>query len=214
MSASLCTQLPPPWSRLSARPAGARADNPLASQQQALNQFLAEVERRAFVIARAATRNADTALDIVQDAMLGFVRRYQHKPNAEWAPLFFTVLNSRIMDWHRRQGVRRRWKLPALLGRRGTGEGGGEDQDLIASAPDHQGVQPDRALHSDASGDAIRAAVEQLPPRQRQAFMLRTWQGLSVAETAAAMDCSQGSVKTHLSRAMHQLRESLEDFAP
>lgn len=169
-----------------------------------MDRFLSEVERRAFVMAKMATKSAEEALDIVQDSMMGFVRRYSHKPESEWAPLFFTVLNSRIVDWHRRQAVRRRWQV---FSRRDD-----DSLDPVASAADPRSVTPERALHSEDSGSAIQREVARLPDRQRQAFLLRTWQGFSVADAAKAMGCSEGSVKTHLSRALSTLRDALEEF--
>lgn len=181
------------------------ADNPTeASQQRALDQFLASVERRAYVMAQMATRDPDEALDLVQDAMLAFVTRYGKKPNAEWAPLFHRVMQNRIRDWGRRRTVRSRWQV-WLKGHEET-----PDADPVQQAPDPRGRSPEELLALDDAGETLAAAVSELPLRQQQAFMLRTWEGLDVAATAKAMGCSDGSVKTHLSRAMAQLREKLK----
>lgn len=168
-----------------------------------LDEFLREVERRALVIAELATRDREEALDIVQDAMLAFVDRYASHDAAEWPPLFHRVLQNRIRDWYRRQQVRRRWRV--WLSRDDE-----DDVDPLETAPDPHGRTPEQEVALAATSDALLAALESLPARQRQAFLLRTWEGLDVAETARAMGCSEGSVKTHLWRALHHLREKLE----
>jgi RNA polymerase sigma-70 factor (ECF subfamily) len=168
-----------------------------------LDGFLREVERRSLVIAEIATRDREEALDIVQDAMLAFVARYGSHDADEWGPLFHRVLQNRIRDWHRRQQVRRRWRV--WLDRDDEA-----DFDPIETAPDPQARTPEQELALANAGDALLAAVEALPARQQQAFLLRTWEGLDVAETARAMGCSEGSVKTHLWRALQHLREKLE----
>jgi RNA polymerase sigma-70 factor (ECF subfamily) len=178
----------------------------VSTNQRALDQFLRSVERRALRMAELATANRDDALDLVQDAMCGFVRHYAAKPEAEWAPLFYRVLDSRLNDWHRRRTVRSRWL--AVFDR-----GSGEDDDLdpIAQAPDTQEPGPLLRLAGTEAGKALDAALVDLPLRQRQAFLLRVWEGFDVATTATTMRCSEGSVKTHLSRALAALRRALED---
>jgi RNA polymerase sigma-70 factor (ECF subfamily) len=171
-----------------------------------LDGFLAGVERRALVMAELATRNRDDALDLVQDAMLSFVDRYATHDPAEWAPIFHRVLQNRIRDWARRRQVRNRWLV--WLRDRDDEEDG---VDPIQEAPDPAGRTPEDVLALAVAGETLMAAVEALPLRQQQAFLLRTWEGLDVAQTARAMGCSEGSVKTHLSRAMHALRARLED---
>lgn len=170
---------------------------------QPLDLFLKSVERRAFRMAQVAVGSPDDALDIVQDTMLGFATRYAYKPESEWPPLFFCVLRSRITDFYRRNAVRRRWTMMF---------GGDEGEDFIQSVADPAGVDPARALGSAQAGQALNRALQELPRRQQEAFMLRVWEGLSVQCTAVAMGCSDGSVKTHLSRAMHALRAVLEDY--
>ncbi len=176
---------------------------------EALNSFLAEVERRAFKMAFFAIGNSDDALDVVQDAMLVFVKRYAARPAAEWGVLFHKTLQSRITDWHRRSSVRSRFR--AWLG--GTDQEA-EDEDPIDRIPDTMAPDPaQQLLHRDL-GEAIERALRTLPLRQQQAFLLRAWEGLDVAETAFAMGCSEGSVKTHYSRAVHTMRALLEEFRP
>ncbi|MEM9530463.1 MAG: RNA polymerase sigma factor [Pseudomonadota bacterium] len=175
-----------------------------AGSTQRLDLFLRSVERQAFKMAHYATSDSNEALDIVQDAMTAFVRRYREKPEPQWRPLFFRSVDNRIKDWFRRRKVRSRWQLFRSR----------EDApDPVDSAP-AEAPTPDAATGHSEAGVALEAALRALPDRQRQAFLLRTWQGLSVAETARAMGCSDGSVKTHLSRAMSALRNQLTDFDP
>lgn len=180
-------------------------NNSMAKDQQAaLNRFLASVERRAFRMAHIATGNTDDAMDIVQDAMMTLVRKYSGKPETEWGALFHTVLQSRIRDWYRRSSVRNR--LRSWLRRDEE-----DDADPMDELPDQHGKNPEQRLHLDAAGTALNAALHALPLRQQQAFLLRNWEGLDVAQTAQAMGCTEGTVKTHYSRAVHALRATLED---
>jgi RNA polymerase sigma-70 factor (ECF subfamily) len=176
--------------------------------RRAMDRFLAEVERRALRIATLSTGNRDEALDIVQDAMLKLARNYGRRPSEEWRPLFYRILANRITDQQRRRAVRQRvfaWLAPADEN---------DDSDPIAALPEPQPAGPDAALVRDRAMTALEAALRKLPPRQRQAFLLRSLEGLNVAETAAAMACSEGSVKTHYSRAVHSLRTALGDHWP
>ena len=168
-----------------------------------LNRFFAEVEKRALRIAEISIRDRDEALDLVQDAMVKLARNYAHKPTDEWTPLFYRILQNRIRDWQRRQAVRGR--VMVWFGR------GNEDNDYdpVAAAPDPAGRTPDEELQSREAMASLELALGNLPARQREAFMLRTFEGMDVAGTATAMGCSEGSVKTHYSRAVHSLRETL-----
>ena len=177
------------------------------SQARALNQFLAGVELKAFKIAQAALRHEDDALDAVQDAMLQLARAYAHRPAEEWKPLFYRILENRIRDMQRRRTVRGRvlaW-LPA------RGEDDEEEPDPISQAPSPE-PQPPRRLELEEAVGALEKAVAALPARQRQAFLLRSLEGMDVAQTAAAMGCSEGSVKTHYFRALQTLRAQLGEF--
>jgi len=175
-----------------------------AIDQQRINRFLAEVERRAVVIAELAVGQREDALDLVQESMLRFVKHYAAKPETQWRPLFHRVLQNRIRDHYRRQRVRRRWL--------GWLPGGGDDTDgdPIQQAADPVTRDPETLAAQEQDGDRLLAALEKLPARQQQAFLLRQWEGLSVRDTATAMGCSEGSVKTHLSRALKHLRGSLD----
>ena len=172
----------------------------------ALNGFLASVERRAYRMAQIALRHEDDALDAVQDAMLQLARRYAHRPSDEWRPLFYRILENRIRDVQRRRAVRSR--VLAFLPWSSEGE---DDTDPVERAPD-PAPGPATQVEGDEIGGALQRAVSMLPARQREAFLLRSLEGLDVAETAAAMGCSEGSVKTHYSRAVHSLREQLGEF--
>ena len=188
----------------------AQREERLLEQRAAMERFLAGVERRAFRIARFAVRDTDDALDIVQDAMLRLVRHYGQTPETEWPLLFFRILKNRILDHQRRGTVRRR--VMAVFTR---GADGDDDEiDPIATAPGPVSDAPDHRVAMGDAMTAIEAAVDQLPARQQQAFLLRTLEGLDVAATAAVMGCSEGSVKTHYSRAVHSLRETLGDHWP
>ena len=181
-------------------PESERSASPLAR----LDRFLRGVERRALRMAELSTGNRDDALELVQDAMLGFARRYSAKPEAEWAPLFHRVLDSRILDFHRRHQVRRRWRV--WLGRAGEDEG----TDPISQVPDPADPGPLQRVANGETRLALERGLRALPLRQRQAFLLRIWEGLDVLQTATAMRCSEGSVKTHLSRALATLRGRME----
>ncbi len=171
-----------------------------------LDAFLAQVERRAFRMAELQLRHREDAMDAVQDAMLRLVRHYRDKPAAEWPPLFWGILRRRVVDLQRRRKVR-----SIVVGWLG---GGRDDQgdELPAWEPADHGPGPLDRLQDRQSYADLAQALKQLPQRQREAFMLRMLEGLDVAETARAMGCSEGSVKTHLSRAMHRLRDLLEDW--
>ncbi|WP_426662588.1 RNA polymerase sigma factor [Rhodanobacter aciditrophus] len=171
-----------------------------------LDAFLAQVERRAFRMAELNLRQHEDAMDAVQDAMLRLVKHYRDKPAGEWAPLFWGILRRRIVDLQRRRKVRS--IVVGWLGGGRDDEGG----ELPGWEPADHGPGPlDRLQDAQSWGD-LSTALRDLPRRQREAFMLRMLEGLDVAETAQAMGCSEGSVKTHLSRAMQRLRKQLEDW--
>jgi RNA polymerase sigma-70 factor (ECF subfamily) len=180
---------------------------PKDETRRELNRFLADVERKAYRMARIALRHDDDALDAVQDAMLQLARRYSARPPAEWRPLFYRILENRIRDLQRRRMVR--GKVMALLPWRQHEDG--EARDPVAEAPDH-GPGPADLVEGQNVMVALEAALAKLPCRQREAFMLRSMEGLDVAETAVAMGCSGGSVKTHYFRAVQALRAQLGEF--
>lgn len=197
--------VPAAWVRLGPGRAGETGAAALASRQQ-LERFLAGVERRAFRIARLALGNPDDAMDVVQDTMLKLVERYATRPEDELAPLFYTILRRRIADVYRRRAVRN--KIVAWFG--GIAGDDGTEWDPVAQAPDPNAVNPSERMANEQMLAALGRVLQTLPARQREAFMLRILEGLDVAQTAAAMRTSEGSVKTHLSRAVHSLRARLE----
>ena len=185
-------------------PAPAPEDAAL-DQTRELEKFLAEVERRAFRIAQVALRDADDALDVVQDTMLKLARNYAARPSAEWRPLFYRILANGIRDLQRRRSVRKRF-MTWLPGPKEDPDN--EAQDPLENVADAAPQAPDQLMQAQAM-QQLEISLQALPARQRQAFMLRTFEGLDVAATASAMGCSEGSVKTHYSRAVHTLREQL-----
>jgi RNA polymerase sigma-70 factor (ECF subfamily) len=174
-------------------------------QTRELDKFLAEIERRAFRIAQVALRDPDDAMDVVQDAMLKLARNYSAKPSAEWRPLFYRILENGIRDLQRRRTVRKKFMV-WLPGSKEDPDG--EAQDPIDNVADGGPAAAD-ILMQDQAMQQLEGALRALPVRQREAFMLRNFESLDVAETAKAMGCSEGSVKTHYSRAVHTLREQL-----
>jgi RNA polymerase sigma-70 factor (ECF subfamily) len=174
-------------------------------QTRELEKFLADIERRAFRMAQIALRNEDDALDVVQDAMLRLVRNYAAKPAAEWRPLFYRILENGIRDLQRRRTVRGRL-MAWMPGPKDDPDG--DAQDPMDSVADESPDAPQLLMQAQAM-EQLERSLRALPARQREAFMLRNFEGMDVAETAAAMGCSQGSVKTHYSRAVHTLREDL-----
>ncbi len=172
-----------------------------------MDSFLASVEKQALVMARMAVHDKDSALDIVQDTMLQMVKHYSKKPGEQWPKLFFRILNNRITDKHRKRGVFGR--MTQWLGYQVDDEG--HKDDIVDQLPSDS-LQPDTQIQSDEIAHSLRQALELLPLRQQQAFTLRLWQGLSVQETATAMNVSVGSVKTHLHRALQAMRVHLSEY--
>ncbi len=170
-----------------------------------LERFLKDVEKRAYRMAEIAVRDADDALDIVQDAMLQLVRAYGTRPSEEWRPLFYRILHNRIQDCRRRRRTRSR-VIAWWTG--GTREDEDDPPDPIEQA---EGAEPEppRRLENAEAMAALEAALRELPERQQQAFLLRNFEGLDVAQTAQAMGCGEGSVKTHYFRALQALRAKL-----
>lgn len=167
-----------------------------------MDEFLQSIELKAYRMALIAVGEHADALDLMQDSMFKFVSHYSEKPAEQWKPLFYRILQNRIRDWHRHQKVKKLvyfWKQDT-------------DEDMINQLPDadpHAESLPDEALNKNQLQKSVLNALNDLPEKQQQCFLLRSWEGLSVAETATAMGCSQGSVKTHYFRAVNKLRSML-----
>jgi len=183
-------------------------DAPLATRNE-LSEFLAGVERRAYKQALFAVRNAENALDIVQDSMLKLADKYGAKPLVELPMLFQRILQNTIRDFYRRQKVRSLWVT--LFSALSPGREEESDPLETLESADASNIRdgPADRLEQRQVIELIEKALERLPQRQRQAFLLRYWEELDVAETAAVMGCSAGSVKTHCSRAAQALAEAL-----
>lgn len=166
-----------------------------------LDAFLAEVGPRAFRFAEGGLRHREDALDVVQDAMMKMLA-YRERPAAEWTPLFWSILRRRIIDAQRRARFRLTWMRPA--GHGGHGPDAGIDWADTAAGPAQAHARQEMYAR-------LVEGLRALPARQREAFTLRVLEELDVATTARVMGCSEGSVKTHLSRARQALHPLLED---
>lgn len=173
-----------------------------------MEDFLRAVERRGFLMARVALGNEDDALDALQDTMLQLVKVYGERPADEWRPLFYRILRNRITDTLRRRRVAAFFFVTPPVRREEI------ESDPLADLPDPADGNPERLVAGERRSQALMEALARLPQRQQEAFMLRCWEGLSTADTARAMRCSEGSVKTHYFRALQALRTALEDQWP
>ena len=183
-------------------------------QQRSIERFLAGIRSRALAFATFRLGDEETALDMVQDTMMGFVKVVDDYPAEAWTNLFYKILTRRVSDWQRKQRWRQALAPVSLFSRLG---GGGDDDD---DEPNFEARIADTASDNPAHAELMtgelaarfEAALATLPPRQQEAYLLRQWQGLSTRETADIMRCSEGSVKTQLSRAMRALRDALGDW--
>ena len=181
----------------------------MASDKE-LSDFLIGIEKRAFKRTVFHVRDNESALDIVQDSMMKLAEHYGHKPVEELPMLFQRILSNSTLDWFRRQKT-----YSALFSTLSDFESGTEDEDfnlLESLVTDQGGEQSESTETQTERAQTLRSIEEEvlrLPPRQREAFLLRYWEDLDVAETAAAMGCSEGSVKTHCSRAIQSLHKAL-----
>lgn len=171
-----------------------------------LNRFLASVERRALRMAQTALRNPDDALDVLQDTFYCFIKAYRDKDPVQWPALFQRVLQNKLLDQHRRR--QRGYRL--FVWRSPLAEDEGDTAEWLENVPDPAAEEPLEALTRADASQRLLAVLAQLPLRQQQAFFLRAWEGFDTAQTALAMGCTEGSVKTHLFRAMYKLRAVLE----
>lgn len=186
-------------------------ESSLLATFQELSEFLKSVERRAFKQAYFAVHDDHVALDVVQDSMLKLSEKYADKPIEELPMLFQRILQNTIRDHYRRQKVRNLWTT--LFSAFSFGKDGEEEdvlETLEAADGSNLASNPANQFERMQTIGLIEEELRQLPARQREAFLLRYWEGLDVAETAEAMGCSEGSVKTHCSRATHTLAEALK----
>ncbi len=170
--------------------------------------FFKSIERQAYRMAQFSCSNHDDALDLVQDAMCKFVAKYAEKPEEEWKALFYKILQNKIRDFYRKESVRSRWRT--WLG--GDSEEG--DADPLEQLADPKGQTPERETGNHQAFDHLQRELKNLSLKQQQVFLLRAWEGLSVKETAVAMSCSEGTIKTHYFRATEHLRKKLGDHWP
>jgi RNA polymerase sigma-70 factor (ECF subfamily) len=177
-----------------------------------LSDFLSSVEKRAYKRSLYQVRDEDAALDIVQDSMMKLAEHYGDRPAGELPLLFQRILSTTTLDWFRRQKTRKALfsNLSDFENPDAEGEGGLDLLELLAAGPEGQSaesaedtVRRTQILHM------IEDEISRLPTRQREAFLLRYWEEMDVAETATVMGCSEGSVKTHCSRAVHALAQAL-----
>jgi RNA polymerase sigma-70 factor (ECF subfamily) len=173
------------------------------SLEKRLQLFMQEVSGRALVMMENSCQGQqDVAMDLVQEAFIALHQNYPDKPTDEWYPLFYTILNNKLLDWRRKEARRSQrfgWlRLNPL-----------SDEDEELDIPDQNQVEPSDAIDQELTTDEILNAVQALPVRQQQAFMLRAWEGFDTATTAKIMDCSEGSVKTHYHRAIQSLKMTL-----
>jgi RNA polymerase sigma-70 factor, ECF subfamily len=179
--------------------------SPVAAEDCSLDTFLEGISARAFRFAELGLRHREDALDAVQDAMIRMIG-YRERPAAEWTPLFWSILRSRIIDMQRRSLFRMRWLMAP------SSKTVDDDMiDWIEQAPD-DAPGPSRMYDNREAYQSVATALRALPARQREAFTLRVLEDCDVATTAQIMGCSEGSVKTHLSRARNTLQQQLEDF--
>jgi len=182
----------------------------LATQAE-LSQFLSRIERRAYKHAVFAMHDSHTALDVVQDAMIKLAEKYGDKPADELPLLFYRILQNTIRDHCRRQKVRTSWTTLFSAFQPKNAEEEFDPLDVLEDGDNQSApATPDANFAQKQTIAQIEEALKILPARQREAFLLRYWEGLDTAETAFAMGCTEGSVKTHCSRANHALAEALQ----
>lgn len=168
-----------------------------------IDDFLISVEKKGYRIALLAVGQHADAIDILQDAMLKLVTNYSEKPANEWKPLFYRILHNRITDWQRQQKLKNMfffWR-----------QDNEDEADIFDNISDEKALDPMQAIGKSALQQDVVAELEKLPLKQQQCFLLRTWEGMSVKETAVVMQCSEGSVKTHFFRAVQKLKSVLGD---
>ncbi|MCF8998903.1 RNA polymerase sigma factor [Acinetobacter nectaris] len=178
--------------------------HPKTSVEQRLKFFMHDVTGRALVMMETATQNQQgIAMDLVQEAFIALHRAYPNKTLDEWYPLFYTILNNKLQDWRRKE--KRHTNLFSFF-RKGPSE---DEIDEEINIADEQQLEPSLQLVQTATIEEIRSAIQDLPTRQQQAFMLRAWEEFDTQTTAQIMQCTEGSVKTHYHRAIQSLKQKL-----
>ncbi len=176
---------------------------------QAMGNFFSSIEKRAFRRAQIATGNTDDAMDIVQDAMVSLINKYSNKQSEEWELLFHKILSNRIMDWHRRSTIRKRFGAWLTSGDKTDYQ----DSSKEIEEPEFEDINmpsPEILVQTGQSMAILEVALQELPLKQQQVFLLRAWEGLSEKETSVAMSCSVGTIKSHYARARTFLKNKLE----
>ncbi|SFD53840.1 RNA polymerase sigma factor [Pseudoalteromonas denitrificans] len=171
-----------------------------------MEAFLIDIEKRAYHMAAFASGSHADALDLLQDSMIKLVTNYQDRPSNEWKPLFYKILQNRIRDWHRHQKV----KNLVFFWKSNTPDEENEDFPAFEHYVSQTNT-PDKEFEKSEQQTAALHHLKKLSGKQQQCFLLRSWEGLSVAQTADVMGCSQGSVKTHYSRAVIKIRTLMEE---
>lgn len=171
-----------------------------------MEDFFRSIERQAFRISLFACGNREDALDLVQDSMCSFISKYSRKAQSEWKPLFYKILQNKIRDLYRKRSIRSRWQ--AL-----TGVTSDEDNtNLLEKLEDKKGLNPEQETQNMQAIERLQIELKLLSLKQQQVFLLRAWEGLSISETALAMGCSEGAIKSHYSRATERLRKKLGKY--
>jgi len=170
-----------------------------------IEPFLQSVEKKAFRIALMATKREQEALDILQNAMMKLVEKYSDRPEHELKPLFYTILQNQIKNWYRKEAQISKWFF--------WQKSAYDDDESSEHVADIEGVDersPELDLSNQHMSEQLIQVLESLPVKQQQCFLLRSWEGLSVKETAEIMQCSEGTIKTHMSRASQKLLAAIE----
>lgn len=170
-----------------------------------IEHFLQQVERKAFRIALMAVKNEHDALDLVQNAMMKLVEKYADRDLKELKPLFYTILQNQIKNWYRKETMTSRW----FFWQKSQYDSDDDDYEspLVDGVID---MSPEQDLSQKQLSAALIEELQNLPVKQQQCFLLRSWEGLSVKETAVIMQCTEGTVKTHMSRASQKLNHIIQ----
>ncbi|WP_321370523.1 RNA polymerase sigma factor [uncultured Desulfuromusa sp.] len=165
--------------------------------------FFKSIERQAYRMALFACSNQEDALDLVQDSMCKFVAKYKEKPEEEWKALFYKILQNKIRDFYRKEFVRSRWRIWL------NSDFEDNNSEPLEQLADPVGRTPEHETENHQMFDQLQQELKKLSLKQQQVFLLRAWEGLSVGETAVAMNCSEGTIKTHYYRATEKLKKKL-----